>query len=287
MTDVISAPRRLTVAPRPAVSTALAPARGRLRRLGPGRAIPYGRLIGPLLVLAAWSAASGAHLLDERILPAPWTIAATTGDLISSGRLQSNLLTSLHRAAIGFAVGLAAGTVLALVAGLSRVGEALVDGTVQVKRAIPSLGLIPLMILWLGIGEGFKVVIIALGVAIPIYINTHAALTGIDRRYVELAEVLRLSRAAFLRRVVIPAALPGFVTGLRLAVTGSWLSLVVIEQINATSGIGYMMFQAQNYGQSDIIVVGLIVYGVFGFLSDALVRLLAGRLLSWQQTLGS
>jgi sulfonate transport system permease protein len=287
MTEVISAPRRLTVAPRPAVSTALAPARGRLRRLGPGRAIPYGRLIGPLLVLAAWSAASGAHLLDERILPAPWTIAATTGDLISSGRLQSNLLTSLHRAAIGFAVGLAAGTVLALVAGLSRVGEALVDGTVQVKRAIPSLGLIPLMILWLGIGEGFKVVIIALGVAIPIYINTHAALTGIDRRYVELAEVLRLSRAAFLRRVVIPAALPGFVTGLRLAVTGSWLSLVVIEQINATSGIGYMMFQAQNYGQSDIIVVGLIVYGVFGFLSDALVRLLAGRLLSWQQTLGS
>jgi sulfonate transport system permease protein len=287
MTDVISAPRRLTVAPRPAVSTALAPARGRLRRLGPGRAIPYGRLIGPLLVLAAWSAASGAHLLDERILPAPWTIAATTGDLISSGRLQSNLLTSLHRAAIGFAVGLAAGTVLALVAGLSRVGEALVDGTVQVKRAIPSLGLIPLMILWLGIGEGFKVVIIALGVAIPIYINTHAALTGIDRRYVELAEVLRLSRAAFLRRVVIPAALPGFITGLRLAVTGSWLSLVVIEQINATSGIGYMMFQAQNYGQSDIIVVGLIVYGVFGFLSDALVRLLAGRLLSWQQTLGS
>jgi sulfonate transport system permease protein len=263
------------------------PAASRRRRLGPGRPIRYGRLLGPLLVLALWSVAAGSGLLDPRVLPSPWTTLATAGDLISTGRLQSNLLTSLHRAGLGFLFGLGAGTVLALFAGLSRVGDALVDGTFQIKRAIPSLGLIPLLILWLGIGESFKVVIIAIGVAVPIYINSHAALTGIDRRYVELAEVLDLSRWQFLRRVVIPGALPGFLTGLRLAVTGSWLSLVVIEQINATSGIGYLMFQAQNYGQTDIIVVGLLVYGIFGFVSDALVRLLERRALSWRHTLAS
>ncbi|GAA1762214.1 ABC transporter permease [Luedemannella helvata] len=281
MTQVISRPVATPAAP------PLTPAHGRLRRLGPGRAIPGGRLAGPLLIVAAWSAASAAGVLDDRILPAPWTIWHTTTDLISSGRLQDNLLTSLQRAGLGFTFGLTAGLVLALISGLSRTGEALVDGPVQLKRSIPSLGLIPLMILWLGIGEGFKVVIIALGVAIPIYINTHVSLIGIDRRYVELAEVLRLSRTRFLRSVVFPAALPGFLTGLRLAVTGSWLSLVVIEQINATSGIGYMMYQAQNYGQSDIIIVGLIVYGVFGLASDALVRMIGKRVLSWQQTLGS
>jgi sulfonate transport system permease protein len=243
--------------------------------------------VGPLLVLAIWSASSALRLLDPRVLPEPWTVVATAGDLISTGRLQSNLLTSLQRAGFGFAFGLGAGTVLALAAGLSRTGEALVDGTIQVKRAIPSLGLIPLLILWLGIGETFKIIIIALGVMIPIYINLHAALAGIDRRYVELAEVVRLSRWQFLRLVVMPGALPGFFVGLRLAVTGSWLALVVIEQINATSGIGYMMFQAQNYGQSDVIVVGLLVYGIFGFVSDGAVRILERRVLSWRRTLAN
>jgi sulfonate transport system permease protein len=261
--------------------------RVRLRRLGPGRRIPYGRVVGPLLVLAIWSASSALRLLDPRVLPEPWTVVATAGDLISTGRLQSNLLTSLQRAGFGFVFGLGAGTVLALAAGLSRTGEALVDGTIQVKRAIPSLGLIPLLILWLGIGETFKVIIIALGVMVPIYINLHAALAGIDRRYVELAEVVRLSRWHFLRLVVMPGVLPGFFVGLRLAVTGSWLALVVIEQINATSGIGYMMFQAQNYGQSDVIVVGLLVYGIFGFVSDGAVRILERRVLSWRRTLAN
>jgi sulfonate transport system permease protein len=156
---------------------------------------------------------------------------------------------------------------------------------VQVKRAIPSLGLIPLFILWLGIGESFKIVIIAIGVFIPIYINTHSALSGIDSRYVELAEVVRLSRWQFIRQVVIPGSLPGFFVGLRLGVVGSWLSLVVLEQINATSGLGYMMFQAQNYGQTDVIVVGLLIYGVFGFVSDAVVRIIGRRVLSWRRAL--
>ncbi|MGW3359194.1 ABC transporter permease [Streptomyces bungoensis] len=259
----------------------------RRRRLSPGRRLPAARLAGPLLVLALWAAASAAGALDPGAVPAPWTVLRTAGRLWTDGTLPTDVLTSLRRAAYGFAIGLTAGVLLALASGLSRTGEALIDGTVQLNRAVPTLGLIPLFILWLGIGETFKIAIIAIVVYVPVYLNAHAALSGIDTRYVELAEVQGLSRAAFVRQVVIPGALPGFFVGLRLAVTGSWLGLVVLEQINATSGLGYLMFQAQNYGQTDVILVGLLIYGVFGLASDSVVRLLERRVLSWRRTLSS
>lgn len=270
-----------------------APATGELpqvrrrRRLSPGRRLPAVRLIGPLVLLALWAAASAAGTLDPGAIPAPWTVLRTAGHLWTDGTLPTDVLTSLERAGYGFAIGLTAGVLLALASGLSRVGEALIDGTVQLNRAIPTLGLIPLFILWLGIGETFKIAIIAIVVYIPIYLNTHAALSGIDSRFVELAEVQDLSRLAFVRQVVIPGALPGFFVGLRLGVTGSWVGLVVLEQINATSGLGYMMFQAQNYGQSDVILVGLLIYGVFGLVSDSVVRLIERRVLSWRRTLSN
>ncbi|MFI8895392.1 ABC transporter permease [Streptomyces paradoxus] len=271
---------------------ALAPVEGthpvrRRRRLAPGRRLPATRLVGPAVVLALWSVASAAGLLDPGAIPAPWTVLETGSRLWSAGTLPDDILTSLQRAATGFSIGLAVGILLALAAGLTRTGEALIDGTVNLNRAIPTLGLIPLFILWLGIGETFKIAIIAIVVYIPIYLNTHAALSGIDSRFVELAEVQGLSRLRFIRQVVIPGALPGFFVGLRLGVTGSWLGLVVLEQINATSGLGYMMFQAQNYGQTDVILVGLVVYGVFGLISDSAVRLIERRVLSWRRTLSS
>ncbi|MEH0423389.1 ABC transporter permease [Streptomyces sp. B21-083] len=259
----------------------------RRRRLSPGRRLPAAQLIGPVLVIALWAVASAAGQLDPAAVPAPWTVLRTGVHLWTEGTLPEDILTSLRRAASGFAIGLTAGIVLALAAGLSRVGEALIDGTVQLNRAIPTLGLIPLFILWLGIGETFKIAIIAIVVYIPIYLNTHAALAGIDSRFVELAEVQGLSRLQFVRQIVIPGALPGFFVGLRLGVTGSWLGLVVLEQINATNGLGYLMFQAQNYGQSDVILVGLAVYGIFGLVSDSAVRLIERRVLSWRRTLSN
>ncbi|WP_343245963.1 ABC transporter permease [Streptomyces sp. SID5785] len=264
-----------------------APQVRRRRRLSPGKRWPAARLAGPLLVVVLWTVASAAGALDPGAIPAPWTVTGTAWRLWSDGTLATDVVTSLRRAALGFSIGLAAGLVLALVSGLSRAGEALIDGTVQLNRAIPTLGLIPLFILWLGIGETFKIAIIAIVVYIPMYLNTHAALSGIDRRYVELAEVQGLSRLRFVREVVIPGSLPGFFVGLRLSVTGSWLGLVVLEQINATSGLGYMMFQAQNYGQTDVILVGLLIYGVFGLVSDSVVRLIERRVLSWRRTLSS
>ncbi|TDO33856.1 sulfonate transport system permease protein [Kribbella sp. VKM Ac-2527] len=257
----------------------------RRRRLGPGKPIKFGAAIGPVLLLVIWSIGSATGWLDPRVLSAPWTVVTTTGDLIADGRLQSNLLTSTQRAFVGLGFGVLLGVVLALLSGLSRLGEAILDGPIQIKRAIPSLALLPLLILWLGIGESMKITTITLGVFVPIYIHTHNGLRTIDSRYVELAQTVGLSRWDFIRRVVLPGALPGFLLGLRFAVTGAWLSLVVVEQINSTSGIGYMMELARTYGQTDIIIVGLVLYGALGLLSDGAVRLIQRRALSWRRTL--
>jgi sulfonate transport system permease protein len=255
------------------------------RRLGPGRRRRLAWLLGPSALLLLWSVASATGLLDPRILSEPWTVVATAGELIADGRLQENLAISAQRAGLGLFFGIVVGAVLALLSGLSRAGEALIDGPVQIKRAIPGLALIPLLILWFGIDETMKVLTITLGVFVPIYLQTHAALRGIDLRYVELAQTVGLSRAGFIRRVVLPGALPGFFLGLRFAVTGAWVSLVVVEQINSTSGIGYMMELARTYGQTNVIVLGLAVYGILGLLSDGIVRFIERKALSWQRTL--
>ncbi|WP_216909138.1 ABC transporter permease [Nocardia sp. NBC_01377] len=277
---------RLQRADRAASTKVLAQRRPARPRLGPGRAIPGGIAIGPVLLIAAWVIGSATGSLDPETLPAPWTVAQTAGDLIADGRLQSNLLTSVQRAGWGLGIGVLVGLVLALVAGLSRVGEAVVDGPIQIKRSIPTLALIPLFIVWFGIGEEMKLIVITTSVAIPIYINTHAHLRSVDARYVELAQTVGLSRWGFIRKVALPGSLPGFFTGLRLAVTIAWLALVVVEQVNATSGIGYLMTQARTYGQIDVIVVGLVIYGLLGLLGDIAVRATERRALSWRQTLG-
>jgi sulfonate transport system permease protein len=255
------------------------------RRLGLGQRRRFAGLLGPVALLLLWSVSSATGLLDPRILSEPWTVVSTAGELIADGRLQENLVVSGQRALLGLFFGTVLGAVLALLSGLSRFGEALIDGPVQIKRAIPGLALIPLLILWFGIDETMKVLTITLGVFIPIYLQTHAGLRGIDLRYVELAQTVGLTRASFIRRVVLPGALPGFFLGLRFAVTGAWVSLVVVEQINSTSGIGYMMELARTYGQTNIIVLGLAVYGLLGLLSDGTVRFLERKALSWQRTL--
>jgi sulfonate transport system permease protein len=212
-------------------------------------------------------------------------VLETARHLVEDGRLQTNLLVSARRAFLGLLLGTSVGVLLALASGLSRTGEALIDANVQFKRAIPALALMPLLILWLGIGEEMKVVTIALGVFVPIYLQTHAGLRAIESRYVELAQTVDLSQWDFLRRVVFPGTLPYFLLGLRFAVTAAWLALVVVEQVNATSGIGYMMELARTYGQVDVILVGLVVYGLLGLASDAAVRLLQRKALSWQVTM--
>ena len=256
------------------------------RRLGLAAPDPLGWLLGPALLVAVWTLGSYLGLIDPRVLPSPWTTAETAVDLIREGRLQANLAVSAWRAGQGLVFGVSVGLVVALLSGLSLLGGYLFDGLVHVKRAIPTLALIPLVVIWFGIGETMKVTVIALSVFVPIYLNTHTALRGIETRYVELAETVGLSRWAFVRDVVLPGALPGFLLGLRFAVMSAWLALVVVEQLNATSGVGYMINLARTYAQTDVIVVGLVVYALLGLSSDMAVRALESRLLAWRRTFG-
>jgi len=259
---------------------------GRPVPLGPGKPGRYGHLLGPALLLLYWAVLSATGWLDPRTLPAPWTAISTGADLVREGRLQANLAVSAARAASGLLVGGVAGVLLAFLSGLSLLGGYLIDGIVQLKRGIPILAIIPFMILWFGIGEPMKIAVIAVAAFFPIYIQTHSALRAIDLRYVELAETLGLTRWQFLRRIVIPGALPGFLLGLRFGATAAWLALVVIEQLTASSGIGYMVTLARNYAQTDVMLVGLVVYALLGFGTDNLVRWAERRLLTWRRTLG-
>jgi sulfonate transport system permease protein len=277
-----SAPRQVV---RPSYPGGIAPLERGTRRLGLGQQLSYGWLLGPLLLLVYWSIGSATGFIDSRILPAPW-VAITTGiDLLEQGRLQQHLAISLWRAVQGIAFGLTAGVIIALVSGLNLIGGYIFDGLIQVKRAIPTLALVPFFILWFGIGETMKVTVIAIGVFLPIYIHTHNALRGIDLKFVELAETMRIDYWQFIRHIVLPGALPGFLLGLRFGVMAAWLGLVVVEQFNATSGIGYMINLARNYAQADVMLVGLVLYAVLGLLSDRAVRLIETRALVWRRTL--
>ncbi|ACZ29462.1 binding-protein-dependent transport systems inner membrane component [Xylanimonas cellulosilytica DSM 15894] len=244
-----------------------------------------GRAIGPLFVLALWWVASAQAWVSPILLPAPGTVWAAAVDLVSSGKLQDNLGVSLGRAMTGLGIGLVVGVTLALLTGLSKVAELLVDSNVQMVRSMPILALQPLVIVWFGIGEPTKILLVALAVTFPVYINTHAAIRAVDARFVELATTRGLGRLALVRHVVLPGALPGFLTGLRFATSISWLVLVVAEQINATAGIGYLMTQARTVARTDVIIVGLVVYALLGLLSDTIVRLVQRKALSWSSTL--
>jgi sulfonate transport system permease protein len=240
------------------------------------------RTLGPAWLLAAWLVLSGTGAIDPRTLAPPAKVWSAARQLIADGELQHNLRVSLQRVAWGLAIGVTVAVALAVIAGLFRLGEDLIDGPMQILRALPVLALVPLMILWLGIGEQPKVALIAIGVTFPVYINTFAAIRGVDAGLVEAARAFGLGRLGVIRHVIMPGALPGFFTGLRFAFAVAWLVLVVGEQINATSGIGYLMTNAREFLRTDIIVVGLLVYGALGLGSDLVVRLLERSALQWR-----
>ena len=252
------------------------------------RAVPAGlrRAVSPLLLLLAWQAASSSGLVSPQTLASPSRILSTALGLIADGTLPRNLLVSLVRAGSGLAIAIVAGIALALVAGLSRLGEEAIDAPMQMLRTLPALALVPLFILWFGIGEVPKVALVALGSMIPIYLNLFKGIRSIDPKLLEMGRTLGLSRAQTIRQIVLPGALPDLLTGLRFSVGISWLMLVVAEQVNANSGIGHMMTDAEDFLRTDIILVGLLVYALLGLLSDLVVRVLERTLLAWRPAYG-
>ncbi|ATL25524.1 ABC transporter permease [Streptomyces formicae] len=242
------------------------------------------RTSGPLLLLALWQVLSSTGALTDDVLAPPGTIARLAGDMIADGSLPSAMGVSLQRVAVGLLFGTVVGTALALVAGLFRIGEDLVDASVQMLRTVPFVGLIPLFIIWFGIGETPKIAIITLGVSFPLYLNVYAGIRGVDAQLIEAGESLGLSRWGLVRHVVLPGALPGAMTGLRYSLGIAWLALVFAEQVNADAGIGFVMVQARDFLRTDVIVVCLIVYAFLGLIADFIVRTLERLLLQWRPT---
>ena len=250
----------------------------------------WARLVSPVAVVLLWQLVSSAGLVSAQKLPPPVTVWRTAVSLVTTdspayGTLQGAMLVSLQRMAIGFAFGAVAAIGLALVAGLSRVGEDAVDPLMQILRTLPLFGLIPVFIVWFGIGELPKVILIALGAAIPLYLNTFAGIRGVDARLAEAGRALGLSRTEMIRHVILPGALPQALTGLRQSLGVAWLALVVAEQVNANAGLGFIISQATQFLRNDVILVALAVYAALGLITDALVRLLERRALAWRRGL--
>lgn len=241
-----------------------------------------GRAISPLVLLALWELASRTGMLPERVLAAPSQIISTLWELTASGEIGSNVLVSLRRVLTGLAISLSLGTALALIAGLSRRGEIAVDSPMQMARTLPFLGLVPLFILWFGIGEFTKVALIAFATTFPMYLTLYSGIRGIDAKLVEAARLFGLSYPQLIVHVILPGSLPSFLVGLRYSLGVSWLSLVAVEQINATAGLGYLINNARDFMRTDIIVVCLLVYSLLGLATDFLVRLIEHHALAWR-----
>jgi len=249
------------------------------------RKLALARWLSPLVLLLLWEAGSRAGLIPEQTLAAPSDVFWTLTEMTRSGELPKNLLVSLGRAALGLALGVSAGTILGLLAGLSRRGEALIDPVMQIKRTIPVLALTPLFIVWFGIGETPKVTLIAFATFSPVYLNLYSGIRGADVRLIDAARSFGLGRAELVWHVILPAALPSLLVGLRYSLSIAILVLVVAEQINASSGLGHLINDARDFMRTDVIVVCLIVYALLGLGADYLVRLIEGRALAWRPSI--
>ena len=247
------------------------------------------RLISPVAVLAAWQLVSQFGLISKRNLPPPTQVWSTAVSLVTQnsaayGTLPGAMVVSLQRVAIGFAVGASIGLLLAVVAGLSRLGENAVDPLMQMLRTLPLFGLIPVFIVWFGIGEAPKIILIAIGAAIPLYLNAFAGIRSVDPKLGELSRVLQLSRRELITQIVLPGAMPQILVGLRQSLGVAWLALVVAEQINTNAGLGFVISQATQFLRNDVIIVALLVYCILGLLTDWVVRILERRVLSWRRS---
>lgn len=240
------------------------------------------RALSPIVLLVLWQIASAAGVLSERVLPAPSLIFDAGLELLRNGELADALAISGTRVVQGLVLGGLIGVALGALVGLSKLAEATVDPPLQMLRALPHLGLIPLFILWFGIGETPKILLVALGVAFPLYLNTFSAIRQIDRDFLDTAVVLGFSWRQRCTTIILPSIAPQLLVGLRQSLAIAWLSLIVAEQINAESGLGYIINNARDFLRVDTIIFGLVVYALMGIGTDGIVRILEKRALRYR-----
>jgi sulfonate transport system permease protein len=255
-------------------------------RSGAGRRLPSLRWaepwLLPSLLLVLWALTTSVlRWFQPSQLPGPAQVLVTLRELIVSRELEPHLAASVGRIVIGFTAGGLMGTVLATAVGLSRTVERLLDPTLQALRAVPSLAWVPFLLLWLGIGEVPKIVLVAIGAFFPVYVNAASGIRNVDRRLLEVGRLHGLRGARLARRIVLPAAAPALLTGFRLGLGQAWLFLVAAELIAATRGLGFLLVDGQNSARADLMVVSIVLLAVLGKLADQAVRGVERRLLFW------
>ncbi|KQU77983.1 MULTISPECIES: aliphatic sulfonate ABC transporter permease SsuC [unclassified Rhizobacter] len=235
----------------------------------------------PVGVLLAWELSSRSGWLSSRVLPEPLAVVKAFWSLLLSGEMARHVTTSTGRALAGFAVGGGLGIALGLLTGSLRSAETLLDTTLQMVRNIPTLALIPLVILWFGIEESAKLFLVSLGVFFPLYLNTFHGIRSVDKGLIEMARSYGLSGWSLYRHVILPGALPSILVGVRFSLGFMWVILIVAETISAQAGIGYMTMNAREFLQTDVVLVGILLYALLGKLADLLAKALERWWLRW------
>lgn len=238
-------------------------------------------LVLPIAIVALWSLYGSAGQTQSYSMATPQQIVAAAVEYATNGELLINILVSFTRVLEGFLVALVAAAVLGVAAGISRRFERFIDLVMQVLRPIPGIAWIPLAILWFGIGENSKIYIIFIGAFFPMFVNIVDGIKGIDKRYFELGEVYEIPKWRFIRQVVIPAALPQILTGIRLGLSGAWICVVAAEMIGATSGVGFMLSDGRSMSRPDVVILAMLLIGVIGKLMDDVVEWQRRRIVKW------
>nr|WP_246188140.1 ABC transporter permease subunit [Paenibacillus tengchongensis] len=238
----------------------------------------------PVFIVSVWQILSSTGTISTQLFSSPALILKQYWNLTLSGELPHHLRISLVRALLGFLLGGSCGLLLGLFVGMFRKFEETVNPTVQMLRTVPLLAITPLFILWFGFGELSKVLLISLGAFFPLYVNTFLGVRNVDAKLFDVARVLEFSRFSQMTRLVLPAALPNVLLGIRLSLTIAWLCLVTAELLGAEAGVGFMIQDARAFMQTDIVFVGITIFALVGKLSDSLVRFFEIRLLRWQDS---
>ncbi|MEH7307835.1 ABC transporter permease [Neobacillus drentensis] len=241
-------------------------------------------LVLPILILVVWQLLGSLLQVSNTILPTPLDIFQSFRVLIQSGELFGHLKISVTRALIGFILGASLGLLFGTITGLSKKTEQFIDPSLQMLRTVPHLALAPLFILWFGLGELSKDLLIALGAFFPLYVNTLLGIRGVDKKLFDVARILEFSRGKQVTLLIFPAALPNILLGVRLSLGAAWLGLVVSELMGASEGIGYLIMDARQFTRTDVVFVGIIIFALGGKLADSIVRVLESRLLKWRDS---
>ena len=236
-------------------------------------------LVLPVCIIIVWELLSRAGLLATNWFPAPSTVADTLRDLLQAGDLLRHIGVTLARVLSGFLIGALTATLLGGITGSTPLVRELLDPTIQALRNIPSMAWVPLFLLWLGIQESSKITLIAVGVFFPVYLNLVSGILTVDRKLVEVGQVYRLGKVQLFRRVILPAAFPTYLIGLRSGLGLGWMFVVAAEIMGASRGLGFLMIDGQMTGRAAVIIASIVLFALFGKLTDLVIEIAGNRLL--------